>query len=124
MDLNHFNLSTDANYMKRVLSATVSASGIAMNSSRTIDIPHPVVGKQPKYSIAVSYDNTRWFTNGYLVNQRTDADALSGSGATDFHPYVISWTTTDNVVIYIYNNTDLNIANIWFKCVVYGDYAE
>lgn len=123
MDINDFNFTTDANYLKRAMSGTVTISMPASGGANTATITHNL-GYQPRYIVSgYTAANSYLWTNGEIISRLSDQAILSGLGTGPQYPTIEHWVTNTQLVIRMHNDTDpASSGSRQFVYTIYLDY--
>ena len=123
MDLNNFQFSTDANYMKKSMSGQVNFTLPANGSSSSVTITHNL-GYKPQFQYAINlYGTAFYYMNGERVNIRTDSSTLSGMGMSPDVPTTEAYVTNTQLVIRVHNGLDSGQTGTrTLRYIIYLDY--
>ena len=106
MNLQNFVLTTDANYIKRFISGTVTITLPAYGTSATVSESHDL-GYIPK-NYEISSDNADdgiYWSGGEKVEPLTDLETLTGGSADTTYPIFESYVTSAEIYITVLNKT-------------------
>lgn len=122
--MQDFNLTTDANYMKRFQRIT-GVMNVPSSGSATLSMPHGMSG-QPRYVLYGSYNGgTSWWENAMVPNPLSYAAELSSLNAVPDFPRVDHWSTNTHIVVRTVPTAfGAPARTIHFTAIIYGDYAQ
>ena len=125
MDINDFNFTTDANYLKRSISGTVTINVPSYGNANTVTINHNL-GYQPRYIVSGhTSNNTYLWTNGEIISRLSDQGVLSGLGTGPQYPTIEHWVTNTQLAIRMHNDTEpASSGSRQFVYTIYLDYKS
>lgn len=104
--LKNFELSTDANYLKRYLNDTSTIIVPSFGNIASVPIPH-TLGYIPNFDIFVDVsDDGVYWSGGEKVEDTTDLSVLTGGSAPNEFLTFDYYATSTNLYISVINNTD------------------